>query len=267
MDHTEHTWKVVPLSLGQMLDVRPDDILEGGLYRRCSTFRGGGGYDQFPYLATLHFGGAADMYSDQFVVQLLGCNLDCSYCYVTRAGVWGSHEKVTTSELVEAFVKSGLPVFHLMGGAPALQLSHWGELIEEIHRRAPSAVFHSDLMLSEGHYRVEDLSSIVGPRCLYALNIKGLTPSNWRTNTRKTLNVGLFWNNWRALQTNYVPAYVTFTGVDRYRLDEFWAEAEVNGINSATWRRNSFVIDIIDYNAVSHVDDVPWGGHTGRRNT
>jgi hypothetical protein len=43
-------WKVVPLSPGQLLDVRPEDILNDGHFRRCNTYRGGGGYDQFPRL-------------------------------------------------------------------------------------------------------------------------------------------------------------------------------------------------------------------------
>lgn len=41
-------WPVVPLSEGQLKDVNPADILEEGLYRKCDTYRGGGGYDQFP---------------------------------------------------------------------------------------------------------------------------------------------------------------------------------------------------------------------------
>ncbi len=254
-----HVWKVVPLSAGQLLDVRPEDILENGLYRRCSTYRGGGGYDRFPAVAARRLGGHADDYAEQFVVQLFGCNLDCPYCYVTRAGVWGAPVKVSTGELVSAFIRSGAPVFHLMGGAPALQLPWWGELIGELYRRANGMVFHSDLMLSEARYIAGEMEGISRPACLYAVNVKGLTAAEWEKNTRKPFNAGLFWFNLRLLQSYGVPAYITFTGVDSSRLNGFWNEAEHRGVDSAYWVQDSYVIDLIDYDAVPHVDDVPWG--------
>jgi hypothetical protein len=30
-------WPVVPLCEAQLKDVRPEDVLEGGLYRKCDT--------------------------------------------------------------------------------------------------------------------------------------------------------------------------------------------------------------------------------------
>ena len=41
-------WKVVPICDYQKLDVRPEDLLDSGDFRKCETYRGGGGYDQFP---------------------------------------------------------------------------------------------------------------------------------------------------------------------------------------------------------------------------
>ncbi len=257
------TWKVVPLSPGQLLDVRPEDILNNGLFRSCHTYRGGGGYDQFPHIAARRFGGSPDDYSEQFIVQLKGCNLDCPYCYVTRQGVWGKHVEQTTEELVEAFKESGLPVFHLMGGAPALQMKQWPNLIECLRLKCPDAIFHSDLMLTERLYDPAILRALWSLKSLYAVNIKGLTPEEWERNTRKPLNEDLFWMNWTALEILGVPAYVTFTAVDCSALEAFWLKAEDRGLDVAYWKNEHFVIDLIDYEAQSHVDDVAWGLNDG----
>lgn len=250
------TWKVVPLSKGQLLDVRPEDIIEDGLYRRCKTYRGGGGYDQFPYIAADYYGGSPDNYNEQFIVQLKGCNLDCPYCYVTRAGVWGKHTTKTTDELVEAFRETNLPVFHLMGGAPALQMKQWPELIKALPK---DTIFHSDIMLSENTYNINLLNEVSQSNCLYAINIKGLTEDDWLKNTRKYLNVPLFWSNWRKIQNSKMFAYITFTGVEKNKLDMFWKKAHTHGILVDHWKEDSFVIDIIDYDAMPHVDEVAWG--------
>ena len=108
-----HKWKVVPLSLNQLRDVRKEDVLEDGIFRKCDTYRGGGGYDQFPIICEKRLG---ERRHHQFVVQLFGCNLDCPYCYVTREGVWGEPIQITTEQLVQAFQRSVQEVFHLMGG-------------------------------------------------------------------------------------------------------------------------------------------------------
>ena len=39
--------------------------------------------------------------------------------------------------------KSKLDVFHLMGGAPALYIEHWIEILEKLPENIP---FHSDLL-------------------------------------------------------------------------------------------------------------------------
>jgi MoaA/NifB/PqqE/SkfB family radical SAM enzyme len=249
------TWKVVPLSPGQLLDVRQADILGDGLYRKCQTYQGGGGYDQFPFIAAERFGGDPDRYANQFIVQLKGCNLDCPYCYVTREGVWGKHSTKTSSDLIQAFKESGTNVFHLMGGAPALQMKQWPDLIKGLS----NSIFHSDLMLTESLYNPEVLKQISKPNCLYAINIKGLTPKEWLLNTRKALDEDMFWRNWRLVEENNVPSYVTFTGIDRADLNDFWKKAESNGINPFFWDKDYFVIDLIEYEAQLHVDDVSWG--------
>ena len=256
-------WKVVPLSRGQLLDIRWEDILNGGLYRSCDTKRGGGGYDQFSEICMKRLGWKAQ---HQFVVQLFGCNLDCPYCYVTREGVWGKYEKVSTIQLVDAFIESGLEVFHLMGGAPALNVGRWPELIAELTRRYKSQhkslnrkwVFHSDMMLTEANYPSDALQYL---RCLrdhvlIAVNIKGYDSEEWMTNTRKRPNWPRFERNLQMLSFTGVPFYITFTNVSQENIRRFWITHQ--GLSSI----ESFDIDLIDYNAIKHVDDVPWGGES-----
>ncbi len=60
-------WKVVPISKGQKKDVRKEDLLEGEHFRKCSTYRGGGGYDKFPEYCEKILG---VRHSEQFIVQL-----------------------------------------------------------------------------------------------------------------------------------------------------------------------------------------------------
>ncbi len=237
-------WKVVPLSEGQLKDVRPEDVLDGGDFRRCSSYRGGGGYDRFPEYCE-QFTGLR--HSEQFVVQLYGCNLDCPYCYVTRAGVWGQPKEYTTGELVDAFVRSGQETFHLMGGAPALYMHEWSELIDAL---PVGTTFHSDLMLTERTYDPGILRKINRRNCVYAVSIKGLTYEEHLRNTRKPFHQGRFWANLYdevqvGLQVNF-----TFTNVDRSKASEFMEEFPDH---------DHFHIDLIEYEALTNVDDVPWG--------
>lgn len=254
-----HMWKVVSLSPGQKLDVREKDMLAGDLYRVCDTYRGGGGYDHFPKIAGRWFG--EENHHLQFIVQLYGCNLDCPYCYVTREGVWGKPTKQSTRQLVEWFVYSGATVFHLMGGAPALQMKHWPDLIDRLYSEVKGSwLFHSDLLLSEGVYDPSVLMEIARDRCIYAVNIKGLTEEEHYRNTRKHFQSDLMWFNLRQLINAAVPFYITFTAVNAEHVKRFW--------NDFCWhfpqaysrqRENAYNIDLIQYKALPHVDDRPWG--------
>ena len=87
-------WPIVPLCKKQLLDINLNDILENGLYRLCNTYKGGGGYDKFPVIYEKRYG--INPGGNQFVVQLYGCPLKCSYCYVTINGIWGDPIYVTT---------------------------------------------------------------------------------------------------------------------------------------------------------------------------
>lgn len=254
-------WKVVPLSKGQLMDVREDDILNDGLFRKCSNYRGGGGYDQFPYICESRLG---KKFSEQFIAQLFGCNLDCPYCYVTRAGVWGGWEEQTTEQLVDAFKESKQEVFHLMGGAPALYIQDWAELIRLLEEKCPSAIFHSDIMLTEKAYNYTWLTdiAIAGERTsLFAVDIKGLDQEEHLTNTRKPFLEERFWSNLQKVEEAGLNYYFTFTNVKPENIEDFWKRCgDLFGPAYLDFHRHdAFSIDLIDYDALPYVDEVPWG--------
>ncbi len=256
-----HQWKVVPLSEGQLKDVREEDILEGGLFRMCETYRGGGGYDMFLAISAKRTGYE---HHRQFIVQLFGCNLDCPYCYVTREGVWGPWTAVPTSELVESFMRAqvhaGATVFHLMGGAPALQLDHWPELIQALWQKAPYPwIFHSDLMLTERDYDPRVLQQLMTPRALFAVDVKGLTDEEHLKNTRKPWLQERFWFNLNKLEALRVPFYFTFTNIADRRPLWDWYDKYWPGLKHRR-QGESFTIELIQYDALAYVDRVPWGG-------
>ena len=138
-----------------------------------------------------------------------------------------------------------------------MQMRNWPELLDAL---GESSVFHSDLMLTEGVYDSDTLRQVSRKLSLYAVNVKGLTPEEWLTNTRKPLDEKLFWLNWRELQSQCVPSYITFTACDKRKLGDFWKRAEQNGIEISLWDKDWFTIDLVSYKAVSHVDDIPYGG-------
>jgi pyruvate-formate lyase-activating enzyme len=255
-------WPVVPISDGQALDVRPEDLAGRGHFRVCDTYRGGGGYDQFPVIAEARGLGSGLM--EQFVVQLLGCTLDCPYCYVTRAEVWGAPVMYDSQQLAKQYNLTGASVFHLMGGAPALYMRNWQDLLAELEKAGRRGwVFHSDLLLNEERrpYDPELLKAITHPRALYAVDIKGWSSGEFRRNTRKEGDPLLMWENLKRLEAAQARFYITFTGVSSGNREEFWDSYAKSHPETASFRKGeSFSIDIIEYDAQPHVDDVPWGG-------
>ncbi len=243
-------WKVVPICDYQKMDVRQEDLLNGGLFRKCETYRGGGGYDQFPSICEKRLGHRAHT---QFIVQLYGCNLDCPYCYVTRSGVWGQPVEQSTAQLVAAFEESGQEVFHLMGGAPALYLDQWPNLMGQLPARA---VFHSDFLLTERSYDPEALKKIASfPNALFALDVKGTSPEDYEKNTRKPFKHRLFWDNLKALVDAKINFYITYTNPDERRRPMFEYRLKYNFGSDIL--NDSFVIPLIDYDATPFVDILP----------
>lgn len=222
-------WPVVPLCEAQRKDVRAEDILAGGLFRKCTTHRGGGGYDMFPAIYEKRHGSRPGQ--EQFVVQLHGCPLNCPYCYVTRAGVLGQPKRISTKSMLDVYRRQGLDVFHLMGGAPALYLAHWRELASRVK------IFHSDFLLIEGCYQSDDLVGLPG---LHAVSIKApelYTPTQMEQ----------MWENLWMLILFGVDFYITFTGSEELKptiIEHF-------GVGVL---EDSFTIDIVNYKALESTD-------------
>ncbi len=166
---------------------------------------------------------------------------------MTREGVWGRWIPYTTTELVKAINKSKQEVFHLMGGAPALQMDNWVDIIEMLPEKT---TFHSDLMLTERNYKMETLKKINQENCLYAVGIKGLTLDEFHRNTRKTFDMERFWRNLELVKEAGLKIYFTFTNVDKLSAEKFMSYLP---------EYESFHIDLIDYEAMTNVDDVFWG--------
>jgi len=186
------TWPVVPLCEEQYRDIRNCDVLESGLYRKCDIYKGGGGYDRFGDIHAKRFNWLPN--STQFVVQLYGCPLNCDYCYVTRSGVFGTPIPTRTTDMLESYQRTGLDVFHLMGGAPALYLENWKEIATDERVR----VFHSDFLLVEKPYKREWLDGLPG---LFAISIKDFP-----------VDFDLMWRNLKTVVESGINFYITFTG-------------------------------------------------------
>ncbi|MCP5007316.1 MAG: radical SAM protein [Planctomycetes bacterium] len=253
-------WKIVPLSKGQLKDVRSSDVLDQGLFRACSTYRGGGGYDLFSTRTKEIFKKA---YHQQFIVQLYGCHLDCPYCYVTRAGIWGKSCKLNTEQLVTAFKRAykshNCNVFHLMGGAPALQIKNWQELLNLLEQECEFPwVFHSDLLLTESNYKPSIIKKITHKNALYAINIKGLTTEEHLNNTRKPWNAKRFFKNLNIIESSDLPFYFTFTNIVNKTL--LWRWYSKHYPEKLKQRKTaSFEINLIEYKALKYVDEISWG--------
>lgn len=241
-------WKVMSLCDAQLTDVNPADILNGGLYRRCNTYKGGGGYDKFPEIYDKRFGKTEGL-NDQFVVQLRGCPLSCPYCYVTKDGVWtGKCTDVSTEDMVQAFVDSGCNVFHLMGGAPALYIDDWKDIITRIGDK----VFHSDLMLVEGYYKESTIRELAKlPRTLYAVSIKGADAAEFYKNTATKFNETMFFKNLDLIVECGLPCYLTFTGMSAESVDAFKARIALR-YNDDSFLKDSFAINLVHYNALDY---------------
>lgn len=242
-----YKWKVCPIQGRQLKDVRKEDIF--GDFRICDTYRGGGGYDQFPYIAEnridlRNFNG---FLWRQFVVQLRGCHLSCFYCYVTSDGIRGKFKEYDAADLVNEFMKAyhqhDCGVFHLMGGSPALYIEHWHRIINLLPSKF---IFHSDFLLTEGPY--PNLQKMVKPNVLCAVNIKGVTSEDHLRNTGKEIDWKLFWYNFDKLVDIGPEFYLTFTNPDRNYLEEF--EHKLMARYGESILNDSFIIDLIKYDAL-----------------
>lgn len=241
-----YSWKVMYLCDKQLRDVNPSDIIKNGLYRRCDTYKGGGGYDKFSDIYKNRTGQTKE-FNEQFVVQLKGCPLRCPYCYVTEDGVHkGSYSLISTEQLIEDFYDSNLPVLHLMGGAPALYINHWEEILESLESRF---VFHSDLLLLESEYSKQTIGKLAKyNNSLYAVSIKGGTNEEFYKNTGINFNEGLFWKNFNTIVDCGLSFYLTFTGMTEESTKLF--KNIVTKKYGKHILKDSFSIRLINYDAL-----------------
>lgn len=241
-------WKVVPICDKQMRDVNPSDVLNNGLYRRCDVYKGGG-YDIFPAIYNKRNPCNKTDLANQFVVQLYGCPLNCPYCYVTRRGIFGRYTKVSTTKILRDFRQSGLKVFHLMGGAPAIYINDWKLIISKL---SDDEVFRSDLLLVEGEYDENVLAELAQYKnTLYAISIKGVTWDELRVNTGVDFNIDLFWSNFNKVVKSGIPYYLTFTGMSDESIEYFKGLLSIRF--SDEYERileDSFKIQLIEYEAL-----------------
>lgn len=247
---TDYKWKVVPICENQLRDVNSDDILNGGLYRKCNIYKGGGGYDRFSDIYKHRNGLDMDQnFNNQFVVQLYGCPLNCPYCYVTPAGIYGEYKDISTEKLLYDFYESGLDVFHLMGGAPAIYIEHWVEILEGLKAQYP---FHSDLLCIEKQYDIDTLIELAKfKNTLYAVSIKGSTSDEFRKNTGKDFNENMFWSNLENLWRYDIPFYLTFTGMDENSINRFKKLLKSKFPNNyGKVLKDSFAINLVRYKAL-----------------
>lgn len=238
-------WPVVPLCEKQLRDVNPSDVLCDGLYRRCDIYKGGGGYDKFEDIFKSRNTEYTGPLNEQFVVQLQGCPLRCQYCYVTQDGILGKPTKVDTKKLVADFQQTGYPVFHLMGGAPAIYLRYWAELGKALE----GAVFHSDFLLCEGMYEIRDLEKIAKiTNSLHAVSIKGYNEQEYWEKTGVHIPMSLIEYNLESLVDAEVPFYITFTGMSEDSINRF--KDRIIPMFKEDVFKDSFGIDLVHYKAL-----------------
>jgi hypothetical protein len=141
-----------------------------------------------------------------------------------------------------------------MGGAPALYLDSWHEIVSRLPKWA---VFHSDFLLVERPYRMHTLSYLADHRdsCLFAVDIKGTSREDFERNTRKPYQEELLWANLDRMVTAEVPFYLTFTNPDMSRYSEFCTRLKERFGEGVL--ADSFIIPLIGYRAVPFVDLVP----------
>lgn len=250
-----YKWKVCPVQGRQLKDVRPEDIY--GDFRICKTYRSGGGYDQLAKIADKRdvFRYPGSNLEKQFVVQLYGCHLRCPYCYVTKDGIFGEYKEYLSKDLAVSYYKAvqryNVGVFHLMGGAPALYIHRWPELLDCL---AEHTVFHSDLLLTEREYPLDVLDKISKPNTIYAVNIKGTHPDDFEKNTGRSYRIfqSVFNKNFDNIVAAGLNFYLTFTNPDLNYIDEY-EEILIKRYGKDVLN-DSFIIGVVDYEALEEGD-------------
>lgn len=128
------------------------------------------------------------LFDTHFVVQVAGCPLKCSYCYVDNLK---PNKYFTAGALVKLFAQykektPKLNVFHLMGGCPARYPDFWQELRENLDdANLEQTILFSDVIFLEHYfYGVEPWKYLQTINNFFLVGcLKGTTKNNFLVNT------------------------------------------------------------------------------------
>lgn len=235
---------VMPICERQRRDVREQDLVYWNslpLGRFCTITNAGGGYDRFRDLYLARNG--VDTGDTHLILQVYGCTMECPWCYVTPDGIWGDAKTASAcllhvKDIASIVRNTNAKVFHLMGGAPALYLDVWADLIQEL---PAGVVFHSDFLLNESLYREDVLADIAATSTLqlHAVSCKPFAPL-----TRFQLE-NLF-RLWKAK----IPFYLTYTGGKQDRMWDLHKQRILDFGIPASVLEDAFVIPLKHYRAL-----------------
>ena len=225
---------VMPIGNIQKTDIRDEHML--GYFRVCASYKDEERIEQgdkFPIFASELFGKAPSYWNYHLIVQLQGCPLKCPYCYVDDDGIYGLKPNYLTPKQLIGKVKeiidtdSRLHVFHLMGGAPALYIDKWLEIIDCMYEKDLSnTIFHSDIILVEPDLRSDffkHLREIKNTKNhLIALCLKGISEDNFEDNAGidgRVFNDCI--NNLYKILSTDINYYITLINPDVQKLPDF----------------------------------------------
>jgi len=196
---------IVPFCKRQLHDINKEHIISDTL-RWCDIETAMNGIDRFRSIYKRRFN--VDTNPRHIVTQVYGCTNSCAYCYVTPDGVWGLpvHKEIKEVFDIEKNQYPNDAVLHLMGGAPALYLKEWPDLMRYIVSMNPTYVFHSDFLLNEGLYEEDVLDRIT-----MAMNRE--RPPLFAVSIKKFQLSYLQIENLYRLVSHRVAFYITFTGM------------------------------------------------------
>jgi len=186
--------------------------------------------DQSPHRMSKLFGGDWQYYNNQFIIQVAGCPLDCSYCYVDNLRpdalvnarfLVGKFQEFR----IAVFEQFGefLNVFHFMGGAPAVYCEFWPELREELYRQSlGEVILFSNAVLVEGlTHQVSPWHYMGTPQLIVEGCLKGSNRENFKQNTGRDL-----FNQATLELVKYLPYknfYLTLIGYDEKDLPQIYS--------------------------------------------
>lgn len=179
----------------QMRDVERSGLeIHNDYARTCTVLKGDPPSssigDATPWILEQSYGHSWKHWNRQFVIQVAGCPLSCSYCYIDNLT---GGRPVTIAEMISWYGKfwKRIPIlntFHFMGGCPGAFAHYWPVIRQELDE----AGFRDSVLLTDV-ILIEEWAHGVRPwihipdRTLVNVCIKGTSFSNFETNTGRNL--------------------------------------------------------------------------------